>query len=126
MNFCYKSANIWQIVGYLFFIIKVVVPVIIIVLASIDFAQAVLSGEDKVVREKAERLFKRVLIGVAIFLIPTIIKVLFFNLPLFTDDMKNDIGNCIRCITSPYNTSSSDANNVSGCDLSGVNGVFSK
>ena len=69
VSFCFKSANIWQIVGYIFLIIKVIVPVIIIILGSLDFGQAVISGDDKALKEKGERLIKRIVIGIVIFLI---------------------------------------------------------
>jgi surface polysaccharide O-acyltransferase-like enzyme len=114
-NFCAKSASIWQIVGYLFFILKVIIPLIIIILGMIDFAQAVIANDDKTIAEKSIRLIKRIIIGVVIFFIPTLVRVIFFMLPMFNQDMKNDTGNCITCLTSPKD-----------CDTSYQGGTFSK
>ena len=43
MEFCYKTATVWQMVGKLIFILKILVPIIIIVLGTIDFSKAVIS-----------------------------------------------------------------------------------
>jgi len=49
MEFCYKTATVWQMVGKLIFILKILVPIIIIVLGTIDFGKAVISNDDKAV-----------------------------------------------------------------------------
>ena len=45
IGFCTKSGSLMQIVGYVILIFKIVVPLLIIILASIDLAKAVTSGE---------------------------------------------------------------------------------
>ena len=47
IGFCYKTASIWHTIGYAFFIVKIVVPLIIIILGIIDFTKAVISNDEK-------------------------------------------------------------------------------
>ncbi len=57
---------------------RYIVPAIIIVLGSIDFFKAVVAGKEDEMK-KAQRTFvKRVIIGVAVFLVPLLIKVIIW------------------------------------------------
>ena len=66
-------------------------------------AKAVTSGEEKDIKENAMKLLKRILIGMAIFLLPSIVKVIYFSLTNDNGDsgFKNDASKCIVCIASP-------------------------
>lgn len=103
MDFCYKTASIWQIAGYGFLILKIVIPLILIILGIIDFGKAVLSSDDKSIKDATITLVKRVIAGVIIFFIPTVIKVIFGYIAGFTSDMQDDFMNCVNCLTSPNN-----------------------
>ena len=41
MGFCYRSAKIWQLLGYFIIVIKIVLPLIIIILGVLDLGRAV-------------------------------------------------------------------------------------
>lgn len=102
-NFCVRSGQVMQIIGYVLLVFKIVVPVLIIILGSIDVAKAVTSGEEKDIKEGAMKLLKRLLIGMAIFFLPSIVKVIYFSL---TNDyketgFKKDASVCIVCVTTP-------------------------
>ncbi len=71
------SLLVFQVIGYIILIIKILVPIILIVLGSIDLGKASLSGDDKAVKEAAIIFAKRVLIGLIIFFIPTILDFFF-------------------------------------------------
>ena len=71
LNFCGRTAPIWQFVGYFLVALKIVIPLIIIVLGVIDFATAVVSSDDKAISSATKGLFKRLIVGVVIFFIPT-------------------------------------------------------
>ena len=114
MEFCYKTAKVWQIVGYHFLILKIVIPLILIILGIIDLGKAVISSDDKAIKKSTVTLIKRVIAGIAIFFIPTIIQVLFTYIAGFTSDMNDDFMICIDCITSPNKD----------CDTSYKGGVF--
>lgn len=114
MEFCYRTAKVWQIVGYAFLILKIVIPLILIVLGIIDLGKAVLSSDDKAIKKSAVTLAKRVIAGVAIFFIPTVIRVVFTYIAGFTSDMNDDFMICVDCITSPNGD----------CDTSYNGGIF--
>ncbi len=101
MSFCYKTAIIWQVVGYVFLIAKIVIPIILIILGMVDLGKAVISSDDKAISKAAKSLLMRTIAAIAIFFIPTIIKVAFEFVAGFNEDMKNDAQNCIDCLTSP-------------------------
>ena len=101
MSFCYKTAIIWQVVGYVFLIAKIVIPIILIILGMVDLGKAVISSDDKAISKVTKSLLMRTIAAIAIFFIPTIIKVAFEFVAGFNEDMKNDAQNCIDCLTSP-------------------------
>lgn len=114
MNFCYKTADIWQVVGKGIYILKIIVPLLIIILVSIDLFKMVTKGDDKGLKEVGGKLFKRFISAIIIFFIPTLISALFNLVSLFSSDMKNDYGNCVKCLTSPYKE----------CDTSYEGGIY--
>ena len=114
MEFCYKTAKVWQIVGYGLLILKIVIPIILIVLGVIDFGKAAISSDEKMIKNAAVTFLKRVIAGVAIFFIPTIIDVVFEFIGGFTSNMQTDYQNCINCLTSPNGD----------CDTSYDEGIF--
>lgn len=114
MDFCEKTASIWQIVGYGLLILKIVVPLILIILASIDFGKAVISNDDKMIKGAATSLLKRTIAAIAIFFVPTIVSVAFNFIAGFTTSMKDDYGNCVNCLTNPNGK----------CDTSNSKGIF--
>lgn len=103
MGFCDKTIKIWLIVGKVMRILRIVIPLIIIVLGSIDLAKAVVSSDDKAISKSAKSLLIRLAIGVAIFFVPTIINVIFSTIEVFTDEENNDYTVCFNCISNPSN-----------------------
>ena len=76
-SFCFKTSAIWQFVGYGLFALKILVPLIIIIFGIVDFAKAIASSDDKAIKKSSLSLFKRLIVGICIFFIPTIVKVVF-------------------------------------------------
>lgn len=101
MNFCSRTASIWQLVGKAFFILKIVIPLVIIILASISLAKATISGDEKEIKEGVIKIVKRLIAGVLIFLIPSIVRVGFLSITQFNKTMKDEAQNCINCLTDP-------------------------
>ena len=50
-TFCADSVNIWRFIGEIIYIIRIIVPVLIVLLGTIDLGKAVMSGEEKTVKE---------------------------------------------------------------------------
>lgn len=103
MDFCYKTATVWQLIGQFIFVLKILIPLALIILSTIDLGKSAISGDEKALSKSISTLIKRFVLGVCIFFIPLIIKVLFTMVSGFSNDMQQDAGNCINCLTSPYN-----------------------
>lgn len=100
MNFCEASAEIWQLVGYVLFIFKIVIPIILIILGMIDLGKAVVSSDEKAINKAATTLGKRAIAAVLIFFVPTIIGLIFRMVGSF-GDVKDQYDVCAACITNP-------------------------
>ena len=102
MGFCSKASSVLQIVGYVLLIFKIVVPLIIIILGSVDFGSAVVAGEDKAIKESALKLLKRFLVGIIIFLLPTLVRIIYYSINTKVDqELKTETEVCIDCLTKP-------------------------
>ena len=99
LSFCESSAEIWQLVGKIINIIKIVIPIIIVVLAMLDLGKAVMAGEEKEIKEAQKMLIKRLIYGVIIFFVVTIVQVVF-NLigQSVTGNDGDDL--CWKCVTN--------------------------
>ena len=98
------SLLVFQVIGYIIMIIKILVPIILIVLGSIDLGKASLSGDDKALKEAIVIFCKRVLIGLIIFFIPTILD-FFLGLIEGATDVSSKYQGCTDCILNPTNSS---------------------
>lgn len=108
LGFCAKTAEIWLLVGNIVNIIKIVIPILIIVLACIDFGKAVVSSDEKEIKKSSGTLIKRVIAGVVIFFIPTIVGLCFGLVGSFSDN-EADYNICKTCVTSPSKCDTSSA-----------------
>ena len=102
-SFCADSASAWMFIGEIVYIIRIVIPVIIILLGTIDLGKAVLAGEDKKIKEAQKAFIKRLIYGVAVFFIFTFVKIVFGLLGVETD--QGDTKICWDCATKPHNKS---------------------
>ena len=57
-------------------VIKIIVPIILIVLGSLDFAQAVFASNEDAIKKAQSKFVKRLIIAAVIFLIPSVLKVI--------------------------------------------------
>ena len=102
LGFCAKTATIWQIVGWVFLIIKILVPILLIIFGIIDMAKSVMSSKPEEVTKSAKSLAFRAIAGVAIFFIPTIVAVLMGIVSSFTEsEASDDYLTCQSCILNP-------------------------
>lgn len=77
VSFCEETANIWKMFGEVLNIIRIVIPIIIIVLGMLDLGKIVLSGDSKAMKESQKMFIKRLIYGVAIFFLGTVVKLVF-------------------------------------------------
>lgn len=102
ISFCSQTATIWQIVGWILLILKIVIPVILIILGIIDLSKAVLSSKDDAIMSAAKRLMFRAIAAVAIFFIPTVINIVMGLIDDFrTSGAASDFKICRDCLYTP-------------------------
>jgi len=87
----------FRFVGKLLNIVKIVVPIIIIVMGMIDLSKAVVDGNDSAIKKSLLTFIKRVIIGVLVFLAPTIIFGLYKLVDGWTGISKK-YQVCVQCI----------------------------
>ena len=100
-TFCLDSVGIWRFIGEIIYVIRIVIPVIIVLLGTIDLGKAVMAGDEKVVKESQKTFIKRLIYGVAIFFIFIIVEVVFGLLGVETNE--GDTKVCWDCATKPHN-----------------------
>lgn len=69
-----------QVMGIVKFIMRVIciiVPIVMIVLGTIDLFKAVTAGKEEEIKKKQKALITRLIAGILVFLVPTIVTVLF-------------------------------------------------
>lgn|SRR5574344_1949037 len=102
-GFCARTANAWQIVGYVLLIFKIVVPILVIIYGMIDLGKAVVASKDDEIKKAAKSLAFRAGAAIAIFLVPTIVGLVIGMIGNFSN-AKEDYEVCRGCITEPNNT----------------------
>lgn len=100
-DFCRDTAPIWGFIGNIVNILQIGIPVIIVLLATIDLGKAVMAGEDKKIKEAQKMLLLRLVYGVAIFFVVIIVKVVFGLIGQDVD--AGDKGVCFNCVAKPGN-----------------------
>lgn len=98
-QFCSESKEIWKLIGTVINIFKIAIPIIIVLLAILDLGKAVMAGEDKEIKEAQKMLIKRLVYGVVIFFVVTIVQVVF-NL-VGQNLSSGDSSVCWICATNP-------------------------
>ena len=70
---CSDLWEIWQIIGWVLWIFKIVIPVIIIVFGMIDLGKAVVASKDDEIKKSVKSLIMRAIAGIIMFFVPTIL-----------------------------------------------------
>lgn len=73
-----KQPSIRYYVNQVLQYVRVIVPILIILLGTVDFAKAVLAGKEDNMRKAQSDFIKRVLIGVAVFFVPLLVDVVMW------------------------------------------------
>lgn len=91
----------FQVIGYILFILKILVPIIIIILGIIEFGKAALSGDEKANTTSFKTLMMKIITGIMIFFIPT---VLDFALSMVqgTKDVALKYEGCTTCMLDSF------------------------
>lgn len=104
VNFCKNTANVWQIVGYVLLVFKIVIPILLIVFGMMDLGKAVIASKDDEIKKATTHLAYRAAAAVIIFFIPTLVGMVLGLVSNFNKSgAKDDFETCRACITEPNN-----------------------
>ncbi len=103
-NFCLETANIWSLIGWVIFILKIVIPLLLIVFGMLDLGKAVIASDEKAINKAVNTLLHRFIAAVVVFFVPTIV-IGLFNL-LMNFDIKSRYTNCVSCVLNVSDTNS--------------------
>lgn len=117
------SVRAFKVIGYIVTTIKIIAPLCIIILASIDFFRAIMSNDEKAISVSTKSFIRRLIAGIVIFLVPTIVYALLDVLSSSIGDTEfNEYITCTKCVFNPsdcnteglpeLNQSSNQSNNV--------------
>lgn len=87
---CDSLQPIIAIIKSVLLIIQIGIPIILILMGTIDLGKAVLSSDDKAIKESTSKLIKRVIAAVAVFFVVTIIKLIMSILGNATTDSSDN------------------------------------
>ncbi len=90
-----------RLIGIAIFVAKIIIPIIIVGFAAVDFMKAILSADDKDISKGFANLLKRFIAGVLIFFAPAIISVILESVP-GVSDINEEYNKCTECMFNPY------------------------
>lgn len=97
---CSDLVEIWQIIGWVLWVFKIVIPIIIIIFGMIDLGKAVVASKDDEIKKSIKSLAMRAVAGIIIFFIPTLVAAIFGMVDSF-QEVQGEYKVCETCIKSP-------------------------
>lgn len=112
-DFCTSMAGPLKFVGIVLWIFKVAIPVIIVIMGMIDLGKAVTASKDDEIKKAMKQLMVRLVSGVLIFFVPTIIMFVFRIITEF-NSIEGSVGFnvCEACILRPTSSDCSDSGTI--------------
>lgn len=96
----YFPSAVATLVRNLYNLVKLLVPVLIIIMGMVDLLRAVMASDEKKMAEATPKLIKKLIAGVTIFLIFTIVQFVFKNLLGRNDALSNSLFDCVTYFIS--------------------------
>ena len=93
---CNAMGPVFRVVGLVIWGIKIIVPLILIIVGMIDLAKAVSEKSDDKIKEAQNRLVKRAIAAVLVFLVVTLVGLL---MTLVGNDTYRQAA-CTKCINN--------------------------
>lgn len=93
--FCSTFAGIFQIFGYVYLLIKIITPIMLLVVGMISMTKAIAGKDEEAIKKAQKGLVKKAIAAVSVFLIATLIGTLMSIIggkPYMT---------CTTCINNP-------------------------
>ena len=100
-DFCTSTKDLLRIVGVVLYIFKIAIPIVIIALGMFDFGKAVVAEKEDEIKKQTKRLIYRIVAGIVIFFIPTIVNLIFTTAVPEYESESSDFSVCSNCILKP-------------------------
>ena len=101
-QFCTSMGGMLKLVGWVLTLFKVAIPLIIVAMGMFDFGKAVVAQKEDEIKKQTKRLIYRVVAGIVIFFVPSIVMFIFEHLGNYeTAKEAADFQNCETCILKP-------------------------
>ena len=112
-NFCEQNGVklTFRVIGLVIFVAKILVPLLIIVFGILDFYKALISSDEKNTKEAFYIFAKRIIAGIIVFFIPTIINIIV-TLIDGADGVKSKASQCQDCLVHPINKDKCSVENL--------------
>ena len=95
-DICNELQPVLRLVGIVVWGIKVIVPIILIIVGMLDLAKAVGEKDEKQIKEAQQKLIKRAIAAVLVFLVVTLVGIVMVLIG--AEDYKD----CMYCINHPF------------------------
>lgn len=102
-HFCKGPVQgVFTTLGWVFFIIKIAIPILLIIFGSIDVGKAVIASKDDEIKKSVKTLAVRTVAGIIIFFVPTVLN---FAVKLIdnSDVYNGTFWDCTKCMLNPTN-----------------------
>lgn len=90
--------NVFKIGGNILFIVKIIVPILLIISASVDIFKAVIGSDQELLMKQIQVVIKRAIAALIVFLLPSIIYFAFTVLVNVDSDLEKyeNLGICLK------------------------------
>ena len=96
-EYCGKLKEPLKFIGNIVLIVKIIIPIIIIAFGMIDFFRAMVGSKDDEIKKSFRSLIFRVIAGIVIFLIPTIVSFIFSLVDSWAS-IEGEFNACQKCV----------------------------
>ena len=101
--FCQNTAGLFSLLGIFITAIKIFVPLALIIFGMLDMGKAVTSGKDDEIQKQLVVFIKRVIAGIIVFFIPTIVGMIMQMINTSISDI--DTCGYSQCVSAVFGVS---------------------
>lgn len=90
-----KALSVFKFIGNILKVAFIAVPIVLIIMGSIDFMKAVMAGKEDDIKKNQSVFVKRIIAAVIVFFVPIITNILMNTILDQTES------NCLTCVLNP-------------------------
>lgn len=101
--YCTGLKSTFKFIGEIVRLAKIIIPLVIIAFGMMDLFKAVVGSKDGEITKSLKALVFRLVAGVCVFFLPTIVEFVFSWVDGWTNDYENSYQECATCILNVRN-----------------------